>query len=86
MSISQGNETKQEVQNKLKALHADIDAGVHTLAGYTVRAAVDAWLAEGLSGRSARTVTLYWIGVKPLSDKLGAMPYASWLRQTSGRH
>jgi integrase len=35
---------------------------------------VDVWLAEGLSGRSARTVTLYRDGVKPVTDKLGATP------------
>jgi hypothetical protein len=35
---------------------------------------VDAWLAEGLPGRSARTTTLYRDGVKPLTDKLGAKP------------
>jgi len=66
--------TKQEVRDKLKALHTDIDVGVRTPAGYTVRAAVDAWLSEGLSGRSARTLTLYRDGVKPLTDKLGATP------------
>jgi integrase len=66
--------TKQEVRDKLKALHTDLDAGVQTPARYTVRAAVDVWLAEGLSGRSVRTVTLYRDGVKPLTDKLGATP------------
>ncbi len=66
--------TKQEVRDKLKALHTDIDAAVQTPTRYTVQAAVDAWLTEGLSGRSARTVALYRDGVKPLTDKLGAMP------------
>jgi hypothetical protein len=47
---------------------------VQTPARFTVQAAVDAWLAEGLSGRSARTVTLYRDGVKPLMGKLGSMP------------
>jgi integrase len=65
---------KQEVRDKLRALHADIEAGVQTPVRYTVQAAVDAWLTEGLSGRSARTVTLYRDGVKPLTDKLGALP------------
>lgn len=66
--------TKQEVRDKLKALHTDIDAAVQTPARHTVQARVDAWLTEGLSGRSARTVALYRDGVKPLTDKLGAMP------------
>ncbi len=62
--------TKQEVRDKLKVLHAEMDAGVRAPAGYTVRDAVDAWLAEGLSGRSERTVRLYRDGVKPLADQL----------------
>ena len=33
---------------------------------------MDDWLAEGLSGRSERTLTLYRDGVKPLTDKIGA--------------
>ena len=35
---------------------------------------MDAWLEHGLSGRSARTVQLYWDGVKPLMERLGARP------------
>src|SRR5271166_40812 len=66
--------TKQEVRDRLKLLHTDIDTGVQTPACYTVQAAVDAWLSEGLSGRSPRTMTLYRDGVKPLADKLGAKP------------
>jgi hypothetical protein len=34
--------TKQEVRDKLKALHADLDAGVQSPARYTVQAAMDA--------------------------------------------
>ena len=66
--------TKQEVRDKLKALHAELDAGVQSPAGYTVQAAMDAWLEHGLSGRSARTVQLYRDGVKPLMERLGAAP------------
>jgi hypothetical protein len=64
--------TKQEALDKLKTLRADLEGGVQRPARYTVRAAVDAWLVEGLSGRSARTVTLYRDGVEPLTDKVGA--------------
>jgi hypothetical protein len=66
--------TKQEVRDKLKALRAELDVGLQPVAGYTVRAAVDAWLEHGLSGRSARTVQLYRDGVRPLTDRLGARP------------
>ena len=40
-------------------------------ADYTVRAAVDDWLADGLSGRSERTVELYRDAVKRLTDVVG---------------
>ena len=66
--------TKQEVRDKLKALHAELDVGLRSSAGYTVQVAVDQWLEHGLSGRSARTVQLYRDGVKPLTEKLGARP------------
>jgi hypothetical protein len=46
----------QELRNKLKAVHAALNAGLQTSAGYTALAAVEDWLAYGLSGRSARTV------------------------------
>ena len=51
--------TKQEVRDKLKALHAELDAGIRSAAGYTVRRAVEDWLREGLDGRSERTRRLY---------------------------
>lgn len=63
--------TKAEVRQKLKELHAALDAGLQSPAGYSVQAAVDDWLAEGLSGRSERTITLYRDGVRPLTDRLG---------------
>ncbi|HYS30692.1 MAG TPA: tyrosine-type recombinase/integrase [Streptosporangiaceae bacterium] len=63
--------TKAEVRQKLKALRAELDVGVTPPANYTVRAAVDGWLAHGLSGRSERTVQLYRDGVKPLVDVIG---------------
>lgn len=64
--------TKQDVRLKLKSLRSDIEAGVRAPASYTVQAAVDDWLAQGLSGRSERTLTLYRDGVKPLTDRIGA--------------
>jgi integrase len=66
--------TKQEVRDKLKALHAELDFGLQPAVGYTVQAAVDDWLEHGLSGRSARTIQLYRDGVRPLADRLGNRP------------
>jgi integrase len=66
--------TKQEVRDKLRALHAQLDVGLQPSARYTVKDAVDDWLAHGLSGRSARTIQLYRDGVKPLVGKIGAKP------------
>ena len=39
--------TKAEVRNKLKAVHNELDRGLHTSATYTVRQAVDDWLEGG---------------------------------------
>jgi site-specific recombinase XerD len=66
--------TKQEVLDNLRALHAELNVGLQSSAGYTVRATVEDWLEHGLSGRSARTVQLYRDGGKPLTDRLGARP------------
>ena len=66
--------TKQEVRDKLRAMHAELDAGLQPAAGKTVQAAVDDWLEHGLSGRSPRTIQLYRDGVRPLTDRLGARP------------
>jgi len=52
---------------------------VHTPASYTVRAAVDDWLAEGLSGRAPKTVSTQREVLEPLLDIIGAVP----LRQLS---
>jgi hypothetical protein len=42
--------TKQEVRDKLKALHAELDRGLRTSSTYTVRQAVSDWLKRGLPG------------------------------------
>jgi len=47
--------TKAAVRDKLKELHAELDAGIRTVAGYTVEQAVADWLADGLPGRTAKT-------------------------------
>ena len=51
--------TKTDVQDKLKALQAELDKGIIPKAGaaaYTVRQAAEDWLREGLTGRAPKTV------------------------------
>jgi integrase len=66
--------TKQEVRDKLKALHAELDRGLRTSATYTVRQAVDDWLDDGLPGRSERTRSIYREALAPLLDRIGSRP------------
>jgi integrase len=66
--------TKQEVRDKLKALHAELDRGLRTSATYTVRQAVDDWLNGGLPRRSERTRSIYREALTPLLDLIGSRP------------
>jgi integrase len=66
--------TRQEVRDRLKALHKEMDAGVKSSKTYTVREAVEDWLREGLDGTSERTRTLYEGLLGPLLDAIGARP------------
>jgi integrase len=50
--------TRAEVAGKLKQLQAEQDSGVQPEHAYTLKRAVDDWIAEGLDGRSAKTVGL----------------------------
>jgi hypothetical protein len=59
-------QTRTEVKDKLKALHAERDGGVRTVQGYTVEAAVADWLAEGLPGRAVKTVEVYRDALRPV--------------------
>jgi hypothetical protein len=63
--------TRQEVRDKLKALHQELDAGVRSPAGCTVGQAVDDWLREGLDGRSERTRALYEGLLEPVLEIIG---------------
>ena len=69
--------TKQEVRDKLKALHAELDAGIRSSAGYTVRRAVEDWLHEGLDGRSQRTRGLYEGLLELVLEIIGGRPLRS---------
>jgi len=63
--------TRAEVAEKLKSLQAEHDLGVQPSRAYTVHRAVDDWLAEGLDGRSAGTVTLNRHILKPVTAVIG---------------
>jgi integrase len=73
--------TKQDVRDKLKAMHTELDRGLHTSATYTVRRAVDDWLESGLPGRSERTRSIYQEALIPLLERIGAKP----LRELTAR-
>ncbi len=66
--------TKQEVRDRLKALHLELDSGVRSSSTYTVRQAVDDWLCEGLDGTAERTRNLYKGLLGPVLDAVGAKP------------
>ncbi|MGH3257894.1 MAG: site-specific integrase [Streptosporangiaceae bacterium] len=66
--------TKQEVRDKLKALHQEVNAGVKSSRTYTVRETLEDWLREGLDGTSDRTRTLYEGLLSPVVEMIGARP------------
>ena len=79
--------TKQEVKDKLKALHEALTRPVRSPRDYTVALAVGDWLGEGMTGRSAQTVAKYRnvltpmlreIGDKVLSDLTAAASAQRW--------
>ncbi len=67
-------QTRTEVKDKLKALHSELDAGVRSTAAYTVEKAVADWLAEGLPGRTAKTVKVNRDSLRPLLAVIGTIP------------
>ena len=70
-----GGRTKQEVKDKLEALHADLSAGIAVPDGrYTVGQAIEDWLRDGLDGRAEKTVTLNRGALKPFADRIGKRP------------
>jgi hypothetical protein len=73
--------TKQDVRDKLKALHQELEAGIRSPVGYTVRDAMQDWLGEGLDGRSERTRALYEGLLEPVLEIIGTRP----LRDLSAR-
>src|ERR1700733_118887 len=65
-------QSKADVKTKLGALHDELHDGLHTSATYTVREAVEDWLANGLDGRSAKTVSTYREVLDPLTALIGS--------------
>jgi integrase len=64
--------TKAAVQDRLKALHGDLEAGVQTRPNYTVRRAAEDWLTEGLDGRSTKTIEKNEHVLAPILAAIGA--------------
>ncbi len=66
--------TKTEVREKLRDLHKQVEGKLRPRRRYTVEDALEDWLAVGLDGLSARTVTLYRGTIaKALSEELGGV-------------
>lgn len=66
--------TKQEVRDRLKALHQEMETAVRSSRTYTVRETVEDWLHDGLDGTSERTRTLYEGLLGPVLEVIGAKP------------
>jgi integrase len=64
--------TKTIVQDRLKKLHEELEAGLQAGQGHTVRRAAEDWLKDGLSGRSAKTVTTNENVLAPILAVIGA--------------
>ncbi len=67
--------TKTAVLDKLKELHRDLDQGIVPKTGYanyTVRQAAEDWLANGLDGRSAKTIKKNENVLEPILKVIGA--------------
>jgi len=73
--------TRADVAAKLKELVAEQDSGAEPEARYTVRRAIDDWLADGLDGRSASTLCLNRDVLKPIAAMIGHVE----LRKLSAR-
>ena len=64
--------TKTEVKDKLQDLHDELREGIRSSPKYTVQNAVDDWLAYGLQGRSAKTISTNREVLPPLTALIGA--------------
>jgi integrase len=67
--------TRAAVVDKLRELHTDLRLGIVPKTGhanYTVRQAADDWLANGLAGRSPKTVKKNQNMIEPILKVIGA--------------
>jgi integrase len=64
--------TKTVVQDRLRALHDDLESGLRTGPNYTVQRAAEDWLKEGLDGRSAKTIKKNENVLAPILAAIGA--------------
>ncbi len=64
--------TKTEVKDKLQLVHEELREGIRSSPRYTVQNAVDDWLAHGLDGRSAKTISTNREVLAPLMPLIGA--------------
>lgn len=60
------------VQDRLKALHGDLESSIRARPNYTVRRAAEDWLTEGLDGRSAKTIEKNEHVLAPILATIGA--------------
>ena len=65
--------TKAIVQDRLKALHSDVEAGVRAQPNYTVRRAAEDCLEQGLHGRSPKTIKKNENVLTPILATIGGM-------------
>jgi integrase len=65
--------TKAIVQDRLKALHGDVETGIRAQPNYTLRRAADEWLAQGLHGRSPKTIKKNENVLTPILATIGGM-------------
>lgn len=63
--------TKTEVKDKLQLIHHELREGIRSSPRYTVQDAVDNFLAHGLEGRSAKTVSTNREVLAPLTPLIG---------------
>lgn len=65
--------TKSEVRDKLRALHREMDAGIHSSPSYTMALCIDDWLSQALTDRAPSTVANYRHCASHAVSKLGAI-------------
>jgi hypothetical protein len=73
-------QTRAIVQDRLKTLHHELDAGIQARPSYTLRRAADGWLLQGLDGRSAKSINMNQKVLAPILVAIGARSWHRLLR------